>query len=345
MKKTSIFIFSILTLFAHCIFASSAMLGAGATFPAPLYAKWAESYDKQTGTGLNYQPMGSGGGIKQIQAGTVDFGASDKPLSPAELDENKLVQFPTVVGGVVPVLNIPSIKSGQLKLSGSVLADIYMGKITKWTDTKITALNPNVSIPDMNITVVHRSDGSGTTFLFTNYLSKVSDEWKEQIGSDTAVSWPVGIGGKGNEGVASYVQRVKGSIGYVEYTYAQQNGLSFTQMINKSGQSVLPSMETFQAVSMNTHWKPETQFSEILTDEEGNNSWPIAGATFILMHRVQDDPEKAKTVLKFFDWAYSDGKAMTAKMDYVPLPDSLVKLIENYWKVSIKDKAGNPIWQ
>ncbi len=326
-------------------FANNTITGAGATFPYPLYTKWAEKYDTQTGVHLNYQPIGSGGGIKQIQAGTVDFVASDKPLSAAELEKNKLVQFPTVIGGVVPVINVPAIKNGDIKLSGEVLADIYLGNIKKWNDTKITALNAGVALPDTMITVVHRSDGSGTTFLFTNYLSKVSDTWKKQVGSDTAVSWPAGIGGKGNEGVAAYVQRVKGSIGYVEYAFAQQNGLSYVQLINRAGEAVLPSVETFQAASASANWRIDTQFAEVLTDEASAASWPITGATFILMQRTQEDPAKAKAVLKFFHWAYGDGQTLTAKMHYAALPDAVIKMIEMHWKQAFKDKAGGPIWQ
>jgi len=343
-KILSFLLVSFFTLLSTPLFAGMTLIGAGATFPYPLYTKWAESYDKQTGVSFNYQPIGSGGGLKQIQNGTVDFGASDKPLSMAELKASDLVQFPTVVGGVVPVVNIAGITSGQVKLSGTVLADIYLGKIKKWNDPKITALNPGVTLPDSMITVVHRSDGSGTTFLFTDYLSKVSEGWKKQVGSDTAVSWPAGIGGKGNEGVASYVQRVKGSIGYVEYAFAQQNNLAYLQMINDSGQAVLPSLKTFEAASANANWKTDTQFAEILTNQPGANSWPIAGATFILMKRIQPDPEKGRVVLNFFAWGYQDGKALATEMDYVPLPAPVVALVQKFWKENILNKSDKPIW-
>jgi phosphate transport system substrate-binding protein len=344
-KYLSVLSLVLLSLFSTATLAATTITGAGATFPYPLYTKWAEKYDTQTSVRLNYQPIGSGGGIKQIQAKTVDFGASDKPLSAAELDASKLIQFPTVIGGVVPVVNIPNIKNGEVKLSGSVLADIYLGKIKKWNDAKIVALNAGITLPDADITVVHRSDGSGTTFLFTDYLGKASAAWKKQVGSDTAVSWPGGIGGKGNEGVAAYVQRLKNSIGYVEYAYAEQNGLVFAQLINRSGQAVSPSIAAFEAASVNAKWNAQTQFAEILTDQEGAKSWPITGATFILMQRVQDDPAKGKAVLKFFDWAYSDGKTLTTKMDYAPLPDAVVKMIEAHWKETLKDGAGNSVWQ
>jgi phosphate transport system substrate-binding protein len=321
--------------------AITTITGAGATFPYPLYVKWAQVYKKQTDVSLNYQPIGSGGGIKQIQANTVDFGASDKPLATEELTKSKLVQFPTVIGGVVPVVNIAGIQSGQIKLSGPVLADIYLGKITKWNDAKIKAINPDVQLPDQNITVVHRSDGSGTTFLFTNYLSKVSPTWNTQVGSDTAISWPAGIGGKGNEGVSSYVQRVNGSI---EYAYAKQNKLTYIQIGNKSGNYVPPSIETFQAAAAHAKWSPKTDFAEILTNEAGAKSWPISGATFILLPNTPNNPERVTAVLKFFDWAYRNGKELATELDYVPLPDNLISQIEDYWK-QIKDTQGQPVWK
>lgn len=318
--------------------------GAGATFPYPVYAKWAEAYKTATGIGLNYQSIGSGGGIKQIQAKTVDFGASDKPLKPEELDKGGLMQFPTVMGGVVPVVNIPGVAAGQVKLDGNVLADIYLGKIKKWNDAAITALNKGVALPNEAITVVHRSDGSGTTFIFTNYLSKVSSDWKEKVGNDASVAWPTGVGGKGNEGVASYVQRIKGSIGYVEYAYALQNKMAYTLLKNKDGNFVKPDSETFQAAAKGADWEHAAGFYEILTDEPGKNSWPITGATFILMHKTQDKPANAKEVLKFFDWAYANGDKMAEDLDYVPMPESVVKLIQKAWKAEIKDTAGKPVW-
>ena len=319
--------------------------GAGATFPYPIYAKWADAYKTQTGIGLNYQSIGSGGGIKQINAKTVDFGASDMPLKPEELEKNGLMQFPTVIGGVVPVINVNGIDAGTLKLDGTTLADIYLGKITKWNNPAIVALNKDLKLPDDNITVVHRSDGSGTTFIFTNYLSKVSAEWKSSVGEGTAVSWKAGTGGKGNEGVASYVQRIKGSIGYVEYAYALQNKMNAVQMKNKDGHFVSANEDSFRAAAAGAKWDKAPGFYEILTDEAGKNSWPISGATFILMHKVQDKPETGKEVLKFFDWAYEKGDKLATDLDYVPLPDDVVKLIHAAWKAQIKDAKGNAIWK
>jgi len=332
---------SFVTLSAH----AADITGAGATFPYPVYAKWAEAYKAKTGTGLNYQSIGSGGGIKQIKAKTVDFGASDKPLKPEELKESGLVQFPTVVGGAVPVVHLDNIKTGDLKLTGAVLADIFLGKITKWNDPAISALNRRVKLPDDDITVVHRSDGSGTTFLWTNYLSKVSPEWKSKVGEDSAVSWPAGIGGKGNEGVASYVQRVYGSIGYVEYAYALQNKMTTVALQNKAGEFVQASAEAFAAAAAAADWSKAPGFYLILTDQPGRNAWPVSGATFILMYKTQDKPENAKEVLKFFDWAYTDeGDKLAASLDYVPLPNSVTELIKSTWKETIKDKSGNPVY-
>jgi phosphate transport system substrate-binding protein len=320
--------------------------GAGATFPYPLYAKWAETYRQQTGIGLNYQSIGSGGGIKQIRSKTVDFGASDAPLKREELDKDGLVQFPTVMGGVVPVVNIQGIAPGQMKLTGEVLADIYLGRIGKWDDPRIAALNAGVALPGQPITVVHRADGSGTTFIFTNYLSKVSGEWKSKVGNNASVSWPAptSTGGKGNEGVASFVQRIKGSIGYVEYAYAKQNKMSFVMLRNRSGEFVAPSDKTFQAAAAGADWKNAPGFYEILTDEPGKASWPITGATFILMHKVQPDGAKAKEVLKFFEWAYRNGARTALDLDYVPMPDEVVKLVQSAWRSQIKDAAGKPLW-
>lgn len=329
-------------------FASSAfavdITGAGATFPYPIYAKWAESYNVKTGVKLNYQSIGSGGGIKQITNKTVDFGASDKPLKPEELEKAGLTQFPTVVGGVVPVVNAPGIENGEIRLSGPVLADIFLHKITKWDDAAIKALNPTVALPDTAITVVHRSDGSGTTFVFANYLSKVSKEWSDKVGADTAISWPTGVGGKGNEGVASYVQRIKGAIGYVEYAYAKQNNLPYITMQNKDGEFVKPGIESFQSAAKSADWANAPGFYEILTNEPGKATWPIAGATFILMQKSQDKPENAAEVLKFFDWAYTNGSLMAKGLDYVPMPDTVVKTIETSWKANIKAKDGAAIW-
>jgi len=320
--------------------------GAGATFPYPVYAKWAEAYKAKTGSGMNYQSIGSGGGIKQIKAKTVDFGASDAPLKPDELEKEGLVQFPAVMGGVVPVVNIAGIKPGEIKLTGRVLADIYLGKIKKWSDPVIADLNKGLKLPDADITVVNRSDGSGTTFIFTNYLSKVSPEWKDKVGSATSVSWPAptGAGGKGNEGVASFVQRLKASIGYVEYAYAKQNKLTFTLLQNREGQFVAPDDKSFQAAAAGADWKNAPGFYEILTDEPGKASWPITGATFILMHKSQANVDKAKEVLKFFDWAYRDGDMLALGLDYIPIPDAVVKLVQAEWKSKIKDASGKPVW-
>jgi phosphate transport system substrate-binding protein len=320
--------------------------GAGATFPYPVYAKWAEAYKARTGTSMNYQSIGSGGGIKQIKAKTVDFGASDAPLKPEALEKEGLVQFPAVMGGVVPVVNIQGIKAGEMKLTAKALADIYLGKIRKWSDPALVELNKGMKLPDTDITVVNRSDGSGTTFIFTNYLSKVSAEWKEKVGNATSVAWPAptGAGGKGNEGVASFVQRLKGSIGYVEYAYAKQNKLTYTLLQNREGQFVKPDDNSFQAAAAGADWKNAPGFYEILTDEPGKNSWPITGATFILMHKSQANATNAKEVLKFFDWAFKDGDKLALALDYIPMPDEVVKLIQAEWKGKIKDASGNPIW-
>ncbi|MGH8750756.1 MAG: phosphate ABC transporter substrate-binding protein PstS, partial [Burkholderiales bacterium] len=278
--------------------------GAGATFPYPIYARWADTYKTQTGIGLNYQSIGSGGGIKQIQAKTVDFGASDKPLTVDELNKHGLMQFPAIMGGVVPVINVEGIQPGQLKLTGAVLADIYLGKIKKWNDPALAALNSGLKLPDEILTVVRRSDGSGTTFLFTDYLSKVSAEWKTKVGSDASVAWPEGVGGKGNEGVAAYVQRIKGSIGYVEYAYAKHNKMTHVQLENKAGKFVQPEITAFQAAAAYADWENAPGFYQILTDQPGKASWPITGASFILIYKQQADPAKGTQVLKFFDWAY-----------------------------------------
>jgi phosphate transport system substrate-binding protein len=319
--------------------------GAGATFPYPIYAKWAEAYKSKTKVGLNYQSIGSGGGIKQIKAKTVDFGASDMPLKGKDLSAIGLTQFPTVMGGVVPVYHLPGIKAGAIKFSGPLLADIYMGKVKKWNDPAITKINPGVKLPNRAITVVHRSDGSGTTFIYTNYLSKVSPEWKEKVGNSTAVQWPTGIGGKGNEGVAAFVQKSVGAIGYVEYAYALQNKLTYGQLQNKAGKFVKPDAAAFQAAAANADWKSKPGFGILLTDQPGAKSWPISGATFILMYKNQAHPERAQQVLKFFSWSYKNGDKLAMKLDYVPMPDSVVKQIEASWASEIKDTKGKPVWQ
>lgn len=343
LKKTMMVLISI--LISTNVFAGDMTItGAGATFPYPVYAKWAQAYQKATGIQLNYQAIGSGGGIKQIEAKTVDFGASDKPLSPEELQQSHLMQFPTLIGGVVPVVNISKLQNQKLHLSGTVLADIYLGKIKKWNDPQIKSLNPELVLPDQIISVVHRSDGSGTTFLFTNYMNNISAAWKKQVGSNTAVSWPVGIGGKGNEGVAAYVQRINGSIGYVEFAYATQNKLNSIILENASGHFVSPSVETFEAAAKNAHWTKTSNFGEILTNQPGANSWPITGATFILMPTTTEDSAKTKAVLTFFDWSYKNGNNMALDLHYVPLPSQLVLLIKNAWETQIKDHQNKPVW-
>jgi phosphate transport system substrate-binding protein len=317
--------------------------GAGATFPYPIYAKWAEAYKKATGTGLNYQSIGSGGGIKQIKAKTVDFGASDMPLQQEELEKEGLMQFPAIMGGVVPVVNLEGVKPGQLKLTGPVLAAIYMGKITKWVAPEIASLNPGVKLPTDDITVVHRADGSGTSFLWTDFLSKSSPEFKSAVGAGTAVKWPIGVGGKGNEGVAANVQRIKGSIGYVEYAYAKKNNITHTQVRNRDGQFVQPDDDTFKAAAANADWAKTPGFAVVLTDQPGKASWPITGASFILMHKAQTDPAKGKEVLKFFDWAYKNGGTMAAELDYVAMPAPVIKLVQDAWKAQLKDASGKAL--
>jgi phosphate transport system substrate-binding protein len=318
--------------------------GAGATFPYPVYAKWAEAYAAKTGVKMNYQSIGSGGGIKQIKAKTVDFGASDAPLEAADLDASGLMQFPMIMGGVVPVVNLPGLTSGSLKLDGQVLAEIYLGKVKKWNDPAIAKLNKGVKLPATAISVVHRADGSGTTWIFTNYLSKVSAEWKSKVGNDKAVSWPAGIGGKGNEGVASYVTRIKGSIGYVEYAYALQNKMNHVKLQNQAGSFVEPDSETFQAAAANADWNHAPGFYMVLTDQPGKESWPITGASFILVYKSQANPEVGAAVLDFFDWAYHNGQKMAEELDYVPMPEGVVKLVEDTWAASIKAKDGSPVW-
>lgn len=319
--------------------------GAGATFPYPIYAKWAEAYKAKTGVGMNYQSIGSGGGIKQIQARTVDFGASDKPLTLEELNKSGLMQFPAIIGGVVPIVNIEGVKPGELKLTGPLLADIYLGKVKSWGDKAITDLNPGVKLPNDPITVVRRSDGSGTTFLFTDYLSKVSPDWKAKVGADASVAWPEGVGGKGNEGVSAYVQRIKGSIGYVEYAYAKKNKMSHTQLKNKDGHFVQPDDPQFQAAAAYADWAKAPGFYEILTDEPGKDSWPITGASFILIYKVQADAAKGTEVLRFFEWALKNGQRLASDMDYVPMPAPVVKLVEDAWRKDVKNTAGQPLWK
>ena len=319
---------------------SQDVTGAGASFPAPLYSKWAAEYNKTQGQKVNYQSVGSGAGIKQIDAKTVDFGASDMPLKDEDLAQKNQMQFPTVIGGVVPVVNIPGVTPGQLKLTGEVIADIFLGKITKWNDPAIKALNASLNLPDAAIAPVRRSDGSGTTFLFTNYLSKVNAEWKAKVGDGTAVNWPTGAGGKGNEGVAAFVSRLPNSIGYVEYAYVKQNKMVFAQVKNLAGNYVSPDDSAFKAVAAGADWSKT--FYQILTNQPGKDSWPITGATFILMHKTQDKPEKAAATLKFFDWAYKNGDQTADDLDYVPMPASVKDTIRKSWG-QIKDGAGKPI--
>ena len=309
--------------------AAQDVTGAGASFPAPVYAKWADAYNKATGARVNYQSVGSGAGIKQIKGKTVDFGASDMPLKDEDLKADGLVQFPTVIGGVVPVVNIKGIAPGQLKLNGTVLADIYLGKVSKWNDAAITALNPGVNLPDAAIAPVRRADGSGTSFLFTHYLSQVSADWKAKVGEGTAVNWPTGAGGKGNEGVAAFVQRLPNSIGYVEYAYAKQNKMSHVLLLNKDGAYVAPDDLTFKAAAANAQWAKS--FNQVLTNQAGKDSWPITGATFILMHAQSSKPAQSAAALKFFDWAFDKGDAMATDLEYVPLPDPVKALVRKAW--------------
>lgn len=314
--------------------------GAGASFPAPLYSKWAADYNKATGVKINYQSVGSSAGIKQIEAKTVDFGASDEPLKDADLQAKGLVQFPTVIGGIVPVVNIKGVQPGQLKLNGQLLGDIYLGKITKWNDPAITALNPGVNLPDAKISPVRRADGSGTTFGFTNYLSKVNAEWKAKVGEGKAVNWPTGAGGKGNEGVAAFVGRLANSIGYVEYAYVKQNKLTYALLQNSEGQFVAPNEASFKAAAAGADWSKS--FYQILTEQPGKDAWPITSATFILMHKNQEKPAQAATTLKFFEWAYQNGDSTASGLDYVPMPDLVKEQVFKAWG-EIKDGSGQSI--
>ena len=315
--------------------------GAGASFPAPVYAKWASDYHAATQVRINYQSVGSGAGLRQIEAKTVDFGASDAPLKDDVLQSKGLVQFPTVIGGIVPVVNIKGVEPGKLRLTGEVLANIYLGKIEKWSDASIKALNPDLALPDDKIAVVRRADGSGTTFGFTNYLSQVSEAWKTQVGEGSAVKWPTGSGGKGNEGVAAFVSRLPSSIGYVEYAYAKQNKISYAQLQNKDGQFVHPGEESFKAAAAGADW--QNSFYQVLNNKPGAASWPITTTTYILMHVKQDKADKAAAALKFFDWAYQNGDAAAAKLDYVALPQSVKDMIRKQWSEAIKDASGNAI--
>ncbi|MDM0087691.1 MULTISPECIES: phosphate ABC transporter substrate-binding protein PstS [unclassified Variovorax] len=327
--------------FAHAPAFAQDVTGAGASFPAPLYSKWASDFNKATGVKVNYQSVGSGAGLKQIEAKTVDFGASDAPLKDEELQAKGLMQFPTVIGGVIPVVNITGIKPGELKLNGQVLGDIYLGKITKWNDPAIKALNGSLALPDATIAPVRRADGSGTSFLFTNYLSKVNAEWKSKVGEGTAVNWPLGTGGKGNEGVAAFVKQLPNSIGYVEYAYVKQNKMTYAQMQNAAGTIVSPDDSAFKAAAAGADWSKT--FYQVLTNQADKGAWPITGATFILMQKVQDKPANAASVLKFFDWAYKSGDKTAEDLDYVPMPDVVKTSIAKAWNDSIKDASGKPV--
>ncbi|WP_370663896.1 phosphate ABC transporter substrate-binding protein PstS [Massilia forsythiae] len=318
--------------------------GAGATFPYPIYAKWAEMYKKASGNGLNYQSVGSGAGIKQIKAKTVDFGASDMPLAADELNQAGLFQFPAIMGGVVTVVNLDGIAPGQMKLTGPVIADIYLGKITKWNDQQIAALNPGVKLPAEDITVVHRADSSGTSFLFTDYLSKTNADFKTKIGAGTAVKWATGVGGKGNDGVAANVQRIKGSIGYVEWAYAKKNKMAHTQLKNRDGAYLQPDDDAFKAAAANADWAKTPGFAVVLTDQPGKAAWPITGVSYILVHKQQADAAKGKEVLSFFDWSFKNGAAAATDLDYVPLPASVTKLVQDAWKANMKDASGKAVW-
>ena len=324
--------------------AAGTISGAGATFPAPVYAKWAEAYRAQTGASLNYQAIGSGGGIKQINASTVDFGATDKPLKPDDLATGGLSMFPTVIGGVAPVVNLPGFKPGQLKMNGPVLADIYRGVIKKWNDPLIAKFNPGVALPNMPITVVHRSDGSGTTFVFTTYLSMKAAHWASEVGANDAVSWPTGLGGKGNDGVAAFVKQTPGAIGYVEYAYAKQNAMTYALMQNKAGVYVTPEAKNFAAAAANAKWSSAPGFYLLLLDQPGADAWPITAATFILVHTKQSDAAKGREVLAFFDWCYKNGDAAAAQLDYVSLPPAVKDLIRKSWS-KVVGPDGKPVYK
>ena len=330
----------VLAMSAH----AADLTGAGATFPYPIYSKWAEAYKAATGIGLNYQSIGSGGGTRQIKAKTVDFGASDMPLKHDELDKEGLIQFPAIIGGVVPVFNLEGIAAGQLRLTPDVIAAIHLGKITKWNAPEITSINKSVKLPDMEITVVHRADGSGTTFLWTDFLSKTNAEFKTTVGSGTAIKWPVGVGGKGNEGVAANVQRVKGSFGYVEYAFAKKNKITYAAIKNRDGEFVQPDDDTFKAAASHGDWAGALGMELVLTNQAGKDSWPATGASFIIMHKTQADGATGQAVLKFFDWAFKNGAAMATDLDYVPLPAATVKLVQESWKTKIKDASGKAVW-
>ncbi|WP_373777458.1 phosphate ABC transporter substrate-binding protein PstS [Glaesserella sp.] len=345
MKFNKVALTLIAALTATSFAKAENVTGAGASFPQPIYVQWAQSYQSETGNRVNYQSIGSSGGVKQIMSKTVDFGATDSPMKGEDLAKNDLVQFPTVIGGVVPVVNIDGVKPGELKLTGELLADIYLGKITRWNDAKLVAINPDIKLPDAPITTVFRSDGSGTTFIFTTYLSQVSSNWQQQVGAANSVKWATsatGAAGKGNEGVSIYVNRVKNSIGYVEYAYAKQNAMSHVQLQNKAGKFVQPSQHSFAAAA-NIDWKSVAGFSVLLTNQPAEDAWPLAAATFILVPKVAIKAEKTATVLNFFDWAYSKGNEQAQKLDYVPLPDNVKAMVRDEWK-QIADQSGKSLY-
>ncbi|MDR0806381.1 MAG: phosphate ABC transporter substrate-binding protein PstS [Enterobacteriaceae bacterium] len=323
-------------------FAAENITGAGATFPAPVYAKWADGYQKESGDNINYQGIGSSGGVKQINANTVDFGASDAPLDDERLAKENLFQFPTVIGGVVMAVHVPGIKSGELTLDGKTLGDIYLGTVKKWNDPAIVKLNPKAKLPDLDIAVVRRADGSGTSFVFTSYLAKVSADWKDKVGVGSTVKWPVGVGGKGNDGIAAFVQRLPGSIGYVEYAYAKQNNLAYTKLISADGEAVSPTQEAFSAAASGVDWSKS--FAQDLTFQQGKNAWPITSTTFILVHKTQQDAKRGSAVLKFFDWSYNKGGTLAKDLDYAVLPNSVIEQVRAAWKTQIKDSSGKAIY-
>jgi len=353
MKKrilTTLFAFAILvaavaTANAQAVnnWSNTSLDGAGASFPYPIYSLWAFEYEELSGMILNYQSVGSGAGISAIQSRTVDFGASDKPLSSEELDEHGLIQFPMIIGGVVPVLNVPGIGAGDLRLTEDVLADIFLGNITEWDDSRITSLNPGVNIPSKDIVVVHRADGSGTTWIFSNYLSAVSSEWADSVGIGKSLAWPTGIGGRGNEGVANYVGQVDGAIGYVEYAYAIQNDLTYTSLQNKSGSYVLPTADAFAAAAASADWENAPGYYMVLVDQPGEDSWPIVGASFILLYAEQSDYETARAMLEFFDWCYKHGQEYALELDYVPIPENVVEMVEETWSDNVMC-SGQGVW-
>ncbi len=343
IRKTLAFaIVSTVSITSLSAFAVENITGAGATFPAPVYAKWADSYQKESGNNINYQGIGSSGGVKQIIANTVDFGASDAPLDDARLATDGLFQFPTVIGGVVLAVNIEGIKSGDLTLDGKTLGDIYLGTIKKWNDPAIAKLNPGLKLPDQNIAVVRRADGSGTSFVFTSYLAKVNSDWKDQVGVGSTVKWPVGLGGKGNDGIAAFVQRLPGSIGYVEYAYAKQNNLAYTKLISADGEAVSPTQHSFSAAAANIDWSKS--FAQDLTNQKGKDVWPITSTTFILVHKNQKDAKRGAEVIKFFDWGYKKGGALATELDYAVLPDAVVEQVRAAWKAQIKDSSGKALY-